>query len=47
MQLGGNRFFLHSVPKVGEEVELPQEEAHHLVKVLRKQKGEKVLLIDG
>ena len=47
MQLGGNRFFLAFSPEVNQEAELPEEEAWHLIKVLRKKQGDKIHLVDG
>ncbi len=41
---GGNRFFFNFKDKRGF---LSEEESHHLVNVLRKKEGEKILLING
>ncbi len=47
MQLGGNRLFLPFSPELNQEVKLPEEEAHHLIKVLRKRQGDRILLVNG
>ncbi|MGC9109261.1 MAG: RsmE family RNA methyltransferase [Caldimicrobium sp.] len=44
MLKGGNRFYFAFQ---GERGVLPEKEAHHLVRVCRKKKGEEILLIDG
>ena len=43
----GNRFFLPFSSEINQEIALPEEEAYHLVKVLRKKEKEKILIIDG
>lgn len=44
MLKGGNRFYFHFSGKRGL---LPEKEAHHLIRVCRKKKGEDIYLIDG
>jgi 16S rRNA (uracil1498-N3)-methyltransferase len=44
MLKGGNRFFFDFSGKKGL---LPQDEAHHLIRVYRKKEGEEVILING
>lgn len=41
------RIFVGSALEVGEEIELPQDEARHVFKVLRAREGEPVEVVDG
>jgi len=41
------RFFVDSLPQVGKRVVLRDDEAHHMVNVVRVRVGEDVLLFDG
>jgi 16S rRNA (uracil1498-N3)-methyltransferase len=41
------RVFCQILPTAGQTIALPEDESHHLVKVLRAESGQKVLAIDG
>lgn len=43
----GNRFFVSQPLTAGESVELPPQEAQHLIRVLRGRTGDRVTLFDG
>ncbi len=42
-----NRFFLESILQVGDQTPICGEEAHHLLHVMRKKRGEQIELING